>query len=203
MNLNELFAPQAELDKYIVEEHNLQGKDLLKKKTVALICELYECVNEARFFKFWSHDQKARTFEPNPDDICEECKGQPIFFEENKPENRIIGQCEHCDGCGVHFHNPLLEEYVDTIHFALSIANDLGYHEHEYSDPGFLDLSNSVLGLTQLATVLPYSKKKNIGMIFNYLIKLGYQLGFDEKTVIDAYFEKNKENHKRQESGVY
>src|SRR5690606_23656156 len=96
------------------------------------------------------------------------------------------------------YYNPLLEEYVDIVHFTLSIANDLGYHEHKYVNPGHFDLNDLTLGLTQLVTVLPYAKNNKLPLSFDYVIKLGYQLGFDEKTVIDAYFEKNKVNHERQ-----
>ncbi|MGY0692642.1 dUTP diphosphatase [Virgibacillus sp. FSP13] len=174
MNLNILFKPQAELDKHIEEEHNLQGQNLLKKKTVALLTELFECVNEARFFKFWSRDQKPRK-------------------EDWYPVSNDVG---------VQWKNPLLEEYVDIIHFALSIANDLGYHEHKYVDPGGYDLNDLTIGLANLITLLPETKyHRHIEVVFNYLIKLGYSLGFDEKDVTQAYFEKNKTNHKRQANG--
>src|SRR5690625_82283 len=119
MNLNELFSIQAELDKRIIQQHNLQEQDLLKKKTVALLTELYECVNEARFFKFWSEDQKSRTKVYSSDYLV-------------LPDGKEIEKVT----------NPLLEEYVDTIHFALSIANDLDYQEHEYLDPDNQDLSD-------------------------------------------------------------
>lgn len=42
MNINTLFKKQKELDEHIIKEKGLEGQDLLKKKTVALICELYE-----------------------------------------------------------------------------------------------------------------------------------------------------------------
>src|SRR5699024_12838887 len=89
MNINSLFIKQKQLDEHIVNEKGLYGQDLLKKKTVALICELYELSNELKFFKFWKEDIKI---------------------------NRDLA----------------LEEYSDVIHFALSIANDLGYTEHKY-----------------------------------------------------------------------
>lgn len=174
MNFNDLFEVQAELDKRIIDEHNLHGHDLLHKKCVAMICELYEAANEARFFKYWSKDQKPR----------KKRLKYPTMNEEDKE-----------------YYNPLLEEYVDTLHFALSIGNDLGYTHHEYNDPGHLDMNHSLLGLTQLITVLPYANEKNMGLIFDYLINFGYQLGFTEKDVRDAYFEKNKTNHERQENG--
>src|SRR5690625_3873533 len=128
MNLNDLFKKQKELDEYIVKEKGLEEQDLFKKKIVALLCELYECVNEARFFKFWSNNTKPRS------EVWEtkivHGKPQPIL------------------------KNPLLEEYIDTIHFALSIANDLGYHEHKYIKTQPRDLNDLVIGITNVATIL-------------------------------------------------
>ena len=196
MNLNELFKKQKQLDEYIVKEKGLENEDLLKKKTVALICELYECVNEARFFKYWSKDQMPRK---SRELFCEECNGSgtPLGI----PDFAGV-DCEKCEGTGSIFVNPLLEEYVDTIHFTLSIANDLGVHEHKYIKTSPTDLNDLVLGITNLATIIPISKEKHqVKSLINNIITLGYQLGFDEKQVIEAYHEKNKENYERQENG--
>lgn len=160
MNLNKLFPEQKKLDGHIIEKHNLQGVDLLNKKTVALICELYECVNEfPAMFKFWKTDTKID-------------------------------------------RKKLLEEYTDINHFSISIANDLGYHSHEYTDIPDMDLNELVIGLTNVMTLIPQSRsKKHISLVLDYVIKLGYQLGFTEKDVISAYFDKNEKNHSRQENG--
>lgn len=158
MNLNNLFPIQKELDQHIVEKHNLQGQDLLNKKTVALTCELYECVNETKIFKFWSVK--------NPD------------------------------------REKMLEEYVDTLHFALSIGNDLGYTHHTYTDKADRDLNSLTIGLTNLITIIPQSRSHtHMKLLFDLIIKLGYQLGFDEKTVTDAYMAKNETNFVRQANG--
>lgn len=158
MDLNKLFKAQAELDKHIVEEKGLQGQDLLKKKTVALICELYECINCARFFKYWSN--------------------KSMDYEET------------------------LEEFADTLHFAISIANDVGLDDYEFGDSRSRDLNDLTLGITNLATLIPECPtKNNVRTLLNLIIKLGYQLGFTEDEVIEAYHSKNKENHLRQESG--
>src|SRR5690625_5163995 len=101
MNLTKLFKTQAELDKKIVEEKGLQGQDLLDEKILALQVELGELANEWRGFKFWSEDQEPRT---------EICYGPP----------------EIPDVCV--YSNPLLEEYVDCLHFILSIGLGLGYY---------------------------------------------------------------------------
>jgi|SRR5690625_1537217 len=159
MNLNSLFPKQSELDKHIVEKHNLQDQDLLNKKAVALICELYELVNELQFFKFWKTD---------------------IKIDRNKA----------------------VEEYIDVIHFTLSIANDLGYTSHKYIPTQHQDLNKLVLGITNAITVLSVSPSKDlIGSIFNNIVALGYQIGLTEEDVLEIYNKKNEVNFARQESG--
>ena len=184
-----MFPKQRKLDKYIEKEKGLKGKDLLHKKTVALICELYECVNEARFFKFWSEDQS-----PNIT-YCHACNGYGYF------DSTYQEACGYCHATGIQ-ENPLLEEYVDTIHFAISIANDLGVHEHEYLPTRYQDLNLAVIGITNLATIIVYSRKKDhIRSLLNNLITLGYQFGFTETDVKKAYDKKNAENYVRQKVG--
>src|SRR5699024_9511614 len=100
------------------------------------------------------------------------------------------------------YKNPLLEEYVDIIHFALSIANDLNYQSHKYIKAEPRDLNDLVLGITNAITVLSVSPNKDLmNSILNNIISLGYQLGFDEKTVVQAYMSKNEINHERQING--
>src|SRR5690625_5583674 len=71
MDLQKLFKAQRELDNRIVKEKELEGQDLLDKKILALLVELGELANEARFFKFWSENQ-----EPNTECVCELCEGR-------------------------------------------------------------------------------------------------------------------------------
>src|SRR5699024_1100494 len=95
-----------------------------------------------------------------------------------------------------------LEEYADTIHFAISIANDVGLYAYEFGDSRSVDLNDLTIGITNLATLIPERPtKNNARTLLILIIKLGYQLGFTEDEVIEAYHSKNKENHIRQESG--
>jgi len=193
MNLNTLFRKQMELDAHITQKRGLEGQPLLDKRIVALICELYECVNEARFFKFWSDDQSPR----NDDLRCEYCLGSGKF--ELGIANFEV--CEYCDGIG-YKPSPVLEEYADVIHFALSVANSLGVHEHEYIETQPSDLSELVIGITNQATILSISKSRDhVRDLLNNIIALGYQLGFNQQQVIDAYNEKHQVNYDRQEVG--
>lgn len=179
MNLNPLFKPQDELDHEILEKHNLHDQDLKKRKILAGIVELAETANEGRWFKFWSKDQKAKT------------EQWIIEMVNEKPQPKLI--------------NPLLEEYIDTIHFTISVALEYGYTEHTYKQPKHTDLTDRALDIVYLLSSLPHVQDKvrhnHISLIFDYVIALGYQFGFDEQTVLDAYYEKNKTNHERQAEG--
>src|SRR5699024_324719 len=139
-------------------------------------------------------------------------KGEPIHFNEDK--TKIIGQCKNCDGVGVHFHNQLLEEYVDCLHFILSIGNDLGYNDiteewiseqGDYSEETTTD--TFILLLEHAADVYTYQKAHQQYMyetLFLAFIALGLDerhLGFTWQQIEQAYYEKNKINHERQASG--
>src|SRR5699024_283134 len=94
-----------------------------------------------------------------------------------------------------------IEEFVDCVHFAISIANDLGYTSHEYIKTSPKDLNNLYIGLQNVLATLSVSRKeRHVQSLLNNLISLGYQLGFTEDDVLNAYEDKNKENHRRQET---
>ncbi len=62
MNLQKLFAAQAELDKHIYEQHPVEdGEDRLAKKILALQVELGECANEWRGFRRTCIQDQFRT----------------------------------------------------------------------------------------------------------------------------------------------
>src|SRR5699024_12572849 len=87
-------------------------------------------------------------------------------------------------------------------HFALARVNELGVLEHKYIHTHPAHLNELVIGITNIATILPMSKDKHhVASLLNNLITLGYQLGFTEQDVIQAYDDKNRENYKRQDNG--
>ena len=55
MDWKPLFDMQDKLDTYIVEQHELQDRNLFEEKILALFVELGELANETRCFKFWSN----------------------------------------------------------------------------------------------------------------------------------------------------
>lgn len=212
MNLEKLFKTQAQLDEHIYIKHpELRGQDNLDWKLLALQVELGECANEWRGFKKWSMDQEPRTYTPNPNDPCKACGGQG--YTDMHLDTKEWKFCEVCDGCGVYYHNPLLEEYVDCLHFILSIGIDLQIH-YDYNvcfnkddEEPTIDLfaecyafaSDLYWNFKNGATVAV--SQNDYGSLLIHFNQLGGRLGFSWEEIETAYYAKNKINHERQESG--
>ncbi|MGG3821119.1 dUTP diphosphatase [Geobacillus thermodenitrificans] len=191
MNLQKLFEMQRQLDEHIEKEHPRQeGEDRLAKKILALMVELGELANEWRGFKFWSHDQVPRTR------VLVNRTTDDIGFKNIGPE---------------HIKNPLLEEYVDCLHFLLSVGLEI-------TEPDMINLkrwnltkadniTEQFLWLMSDVTEL-YNGLCNDGFSkFEYellllrFIHLGEMLGFTWEQIEEAYMRKNAVNHERQEMG--
>ncbi|MDM5200022.1 dUTP diphosphatase [Fictibacillus enclensis] len=97
----------------------------------------------------------------------------------------------------------ILEEYVDGLHFLLSVGLDLGIKDMEDAESLQRDnLTDQFLSLYQHVGKL--QKKKDISLfrsLFSEFVGLGDLLGFSEETVIEGYKEKNQINHQRQDEG--
>lgn len=184
MNLTKLFKIQAELDEKIVKEKGLEGQDLLDKKVLALQVELGELAQNWRGFKYWSEDQEPRTHKFK------------LVESETEHGEKVVTPTPY---------NPLLEEYVDCLHFLLSIGNDLGVnrieqkHKHRYDiETAFIHL---FMGVGVISTRRDSVQEDNYKMTFSLFLRLGELLGFTWEEIEQAYYEKNKENHERQENG--
>lgn len=103
--------------------------------------------------------------------------------------------------------NVILEEYVDGIHFLLSIGLHYGYVDLEELAPrtnsiaktGLLEAYHAVF---RNAVMLKEEKHGTYyNDLFEYYFALGHLLSFTDKEIIDAYNEKHKENYRRQENG--
>jgi|SRR5690625_409410 len=202
MNLEKLFKIQAELDKRIVEKHGLQNEDLLDKKILALQVELGELANEWRGFKFWSKDQKARK-----EIKCHACNGRGKFqFIENDLSSSKFEICAYCEGTGIQAR-PLLEEYVDGLHFILDIGLEkdfvkLGYNESAVEGMKRKDITSQFNYLfDKVGDFSSIPNHNNYMYIVPLFIGLGEMLGFTWEQIEEAYLTKNKINHERQESG--
>lgn len=198
MNLSKLFEMQRKLDERIIREKGLEGQDLFPNTVLALQVELSEFANNGRWFKHWSNDRKPRTKATRG---TNNFTGAPVIEE----------------------YNPLLEEYVDALHFFLSIANQKGWQEALWIYEEQLDPSKEFDGgLTGIFLEMLYflnkscmerhpSDEKIAGFQTNeYFFRMAWILflnigingfGFTFEQIEEAYLAKNKINHRRQENG--
>ncbi|MEK3890441.1 dUTP diphosphatase [Bacillus sp. FSL K6-3431] len=162
MTLQEWFAIQDKLDRYIEDEHGLQKENLVEKKILALLVEIGELANETRCFKFWS--------------------------KKDASEQAVI-----------------LEEFVDGVHFILSLGNELGFSDRDISivsSEANEELVQCFLKIYHLVDKLRQTRAGEDfeGLLRQYFI-LGQSLGFSIDDVQTAYKKKNEVNYKRQQEG--
>lgn len=97
----------------------------------------------------------------------------------------------------------ILEEYVDGLHFILSLGLEKGltYNRTNLQPSGTssTDMFNKVFEQI-IAFKMDPSKEKYI-KLFDYYLILGKILSFDEDSIQQAYLDKNKVNHERQNTG--
>ncbi|MDO3680684.1 dUTP diphosphatase [Paenibacillus ehimensis] len=191
MNLEKMYEMQKELDARIIKEKGLEGVDLLPNTVLALQVEIAELANEWRGFKHWSNDQEPRfnVLEIGGTDCSEE-----------KLVNRV------------------LEEYVDCLHFFLSIARQLDLPEEdlyvweETAEDDTVILFSELLHNVGLIladrlfvnpiTDVPSFRRDHFKAALFIFYALGEQrLGFTFEQIAEAYVAKNAINHKRQSTG--
>lgn len=203
MNLSNLFKLQTELDKHIIEEKGLQGQDLLDKKILWLLSELGELANNWRGFKYASEDQEPRLEHKV---MCHACRGLGGFGLVHDKEI-----CGYCNGTGLQEdRNPLLEEFVDCLHLLLSIGLELGLEHAKPTEEGHFDsITESFIQAFREISMLVMDIRFEVGVelrktytdLFGLFIGLGAQLGFTWEQIEQAYLDKNKVNHARQDNG--
>lgn len=199
MNLKPFFEKQQQLDQYIIKKKGLEGQDLLPNKILALQVELGELANEWRGFKHWSNNKEPRTIAERG--TCEMCAGTGRYpFNEPEAEN-----CPMCQGEGEQTYNPLLEEYVDCLHFILSIGNDLGIAEEwdtniEFDESGFMDITSQFIEVFSGVAAAGYDVHDWFELTERFMA-LGTLLGFRWEQIEQAYNEKWDENKRRQAAG--
>jgi len=208
MNLLKMFETQQKLDDHIVVEKGLEGVDLLEKKILALLTELGELANEWRGFKFWSEDQDSR----NKNVKCHSCKGKG-FFDFTLPfgNEHFTEDCGYCGGTGIQEKNPMLTEYVDCLHFILSIGNELEMLDEDewtVTDGPIADNITSQFAVvhSHVISIWKYNMADmyadiSYKVLMTEFIGLGEMLGFTKDQIEQAYYYKNKINHQRQENG--
>lgn len=209
MNLTKLFDTQRILDERIVRQKGLEGRDLLPNKILALLVELGELANEERSWKFWSNNQTAR----NQDIECHACKGLGEFHSQTFSGVYHVDDkaeiCLYCEGTGIQEKNPLIMEYVDCLHFILSIGlairmEDVKPFSFKYENitAQFIELfADTARSYEAIGIWTVDDTENNYLDIFCGFIGLGEMLGFTWEQIETAYFEKNAINHKRQDNG--
>lgn len=199
MNYIKLFQTQAELDSKIVDGKGLEGQDLFMYKVQALCCEIQETANEQRSWKFWSNNREPRT---ESKVVCHACNGKGSFTIDiwtNKKES-----CIYCEGTGFQEdRNPLLEETIDTLHFLLSLGNDLNINPsivEEQPVSRHDDITSQFIALTYTASCIAMYNDKQLYYLETIKLFKGlvHLLGFTEEQLEEAYYDKNKINHERQ-----
>ena len=212
MNLTKLFETQRILDARIMEKHpELVGQNNLDWKVLALQVELGECANEWRGFKKWSNDQEARTKVYVLKEKYKHCHITQTGAYEYQLRDEFGKVVE--EDVTDHHHdikNPLLEEYVDCLHFILSIGLEIGASEENFTVPAiaresitkqFLVVIDSI---TTLYHLLDYNMKSPFDtyrVLFMQFVNLGGMLGFTWEQIEQAYYDKNAINHTRQDTG--
>ncbi|MCU9590297.1 dUTP diphosphatase [Bacillus velezensis] len=217
MNLQKMFEMQKVLDDRIIKEKGLEGQDLLPDLILALQVELAECANEWRGFKHWSNDREPRTkierFCPTCDGTGDENHDINLQYLEEGHATEPYSECRDCNGSGkIGESNPLLEEYVDCLHFILSIGNKLGLNSKKIISSIHLSYLSSTIGFNTerlfsslMSTayrlqVMNGKEAQFLDLCVSFFI-LGERLGFKWEQIEAAYMEKNAVNHQRQQEG--
>lgn len=193
--VDELVDLQDDLDKLIVKNHRLGGKDLYDWKKTALLVELGELANELRYFKFWSKDR-----EPRFSTKCTACNGTGVYILWHDTLN-----CPVCRGSGKdESENPALEEYVDGLHFLISIGLEI-YSKAELKDKVRNLVHVTITNIDQVFSLLYHQITNNLytnwEFIYSVYIGWGYLLGFSTEEIKEAYKKKNNKNLERQANG--
>lgn len=98
----------------------------------------------------------------------------------------------------------ILEEYVDGIHFILSIGLDKGYQDSIELTTKEVELSQMECFARLFESISAFSQNQSIGnyqRIFQMMLDLGQVLGFSWADIEQAYLVKNEINHARQAEG--
>lgn len=97
--------------------------------------------------------------------------------------------------------NVILEEYVDGLHFILSLGIDQGL-EMDVVTISSIDGDTTSLFLELYQSVQTFraeTNEANYRYLFGVFIRLGQVLGFSEKAIMQAYIDKNEVNFERQD----
>lgn len=100
----------------------------------------------------------------------------------------------------------ILEEYVDGIHFILSLGLSLQYTDINDKEMENIEMKISAVEAFQAVfdQVSKFNCEKSFSQykqLFQDYLALGRTLGFRENEIENAYLQKNEVNHRRQDEG--
>ncbi|KAA0944172.1 dUTPase [Sporosarcina sp. ANT_H38] len=142
-------------------------------------------------------------------ECANEWRGFKFWSEKNEPIVRVSNPIAH--------GNPLLEEYVDCVHFFISIAMYLKINPDDfvvtcdYTQPTITQTFNRVFSTVSSLDVLMDPEtaasisledlQETLHEGFSCFVGLGEDMGFTWNQIEQAYFDKNAINHTRQDTG--
>lgn len=98
----------------------------------------------------------------------------------------------------------ILEEFVDGIHFILSLGIECGFHETPFKlneKSSHLNVTDQFLAIYDRISVFQRSKGlKDFITIFEAYIQLAELLGITNEEMVQAYIKKNEVNYLRQQN---
>ena len=97
----------------------------------------------------------------------------------------------------------ILEEYVDGLHFVISLGIEMGYaYEADERTAADMPLTERFTALLALTAVFGQRREADVYRdLFDAFWGLGAGLGFSAAEIEAAYLAKNEVNHRRQEQG--
>jgi dimeric dUTPase (all-alpha-NTP-PPase superfamily) len=101
-------------------------------------------------------------------------------------------------------HKVILEEFVDGIHFILSLGIETGCKQTEFVDSYMPSCTLSQQFLVLYGAIDEFRKSRDqeaYTNLFGEYMGLASMLGFSVDDVVKAYIEKNEVNYERQRSG--
>ena len=97
----------------------------------------------------------------------------------------------------------ILEEYVDGLHFILSLGITLGFEDVvPKAKQTETNLVSQFMSVFHHINALEQQREQAVFVtLFNEYLTLGGKLGFSEDAIVEAYMKKNEVNHTRQDQG--
>jgi dimeric dUTPase (all-alpha-NTP-PPase superfamily) len=100
---------------------------------------------------------------------------------------------------GANARSELLEEFIDTIHFTLSLGLDLNQHSAIVEASPDADLNQLFIDWMQACCTLEHTfDAQHYQALLTYVPRIAATLGFSEAEILASYVAKNEKNHQRQ-----